>query len=128
MNYLAIDWGKSKIGLATGNEEMKMASPFLILKNDKNLFIELEKIITDQDIEAVVIGRPISLAGGKIMSEEFNFFIEKFKDLKVEIILEDERLSTKMAQSMMHDFKKSDKANDDAVAACVILQNYLSRL
>lgn len=128
MNYLGIDWGKAKIGLATGGDEVKIASSLLILENKKDWIERLKKVIESEMIDVIVIGQPVSLKGSDEMSQEFDYFISQIKKLGKKIIFEDERLSTKMAQGLMRDFKKTKRANDDDVAASIILQNYLDKL
>ena len=128
MNYLGLDWGKSKIGLAIGSDETKIASPILILKNDKNAFSELEKIVETEQAEVIVIGKPQSMAGHSGLDKDFIVFVEQIKKLGLKVELEDERLSTKQAQGLMRDFKKTKRAEDDDVAATVILQSYLDKL
>ncbi len=45
MNYLAIDYGSKNIGLAVAVEGV--IEPILSIKNDKNLFENIKKTISD---------------------------------------------------------------------------------
>ena len=130
MNYLGIDWGKVKIGLALGSDELKIASPILILSyhNVQEVLDKLRELILLEKIDKIVVGRPISLSGGKIISKEIENFIARLQSLGREIILEDERLSTKLAQSFKKQFQCCHKVGDDDIAAAAILQNYFDKM
>ena len=127
MNILGIDWGKSKIGLAIGSTEVRVASPFKVLKitDFENL---IKQIIDKENVELIVLGKPVSLSGETNLSQEFNKFVLELEKLNLKIILEDERLSTRSAQTLSRDFKKTKRANDDDIAASVILQSYLDKI
>jgi putative holliday junction resolvase len=129
MKYLGLDWGKSKIGIAMGSDETKIASPILIL-NYKSM-AEVEKKMIDliklEEIETIVIGKPVSLSGHENFSEEFNEFVSLIEKLGVKVEFEDERLSTKYAASLKKQFTGYNKVGDDDIAAAAILQTYLDK-
>jgi putative Holliday junction resolvase len=127
MQYLGIDWGKSKIGLATGSDETRIASPFKLVKYQdiEELLTDLKEIIKTEQIDTLIIGKPVQITGKKKLTKDFLQFVEILKQLKVPIELEDERLSTKAAQQLMKGRKT--KLSDDVVAAMLILQAYLDR-
>jgi putative Holliday junction resolvase len=127
MQYLGIDWGKSKIGLATGSDETRIASPFKLVKYQdiEELLTELKEIIKTEQIDTIIIGKPVKLTGKKKLAQDFLQFVENLKQLKVPIKLEHERLSTKAAQQLIKGKKK--QLPDDVIAAMLILQAYLDR-
>ncbi|MFH0780103.1 MAG: Holliday junction resolvase RuvX [Parcubacteria group bacterium] len=129
MNYLGIDWGMKKIGLALAGGEMKMASPLLVLdhKNIDETLAKIKSIINKEDIGFIVLGKPVSLSGSENYSGEFNRFAEGLKSLNVQTDLQDERLSTKYAARLKRQFKGHKKIKDDDIAAAAILQSYLDR-
>jgi putative Holliday junction resolvase len=128
IKYLGVDWGEKRIGLALGDSETKIASPFKVVGN----IDEVVKIIKDEDIDIVVIGKPISItnpehSGLQIANKEYNNFIGKFKkQLNIPIEFIDERLTSKAADALCGD--KKTKAARDAIAAMLILQAYLDDL
>jgi putative Holliday junction resolvase len=128
MNYLGIDWGKSKIGLATGSDELKIASPFKVLKYQGvgQSVGEIDEIIREENVEKVIIGKPVSLEGEENLAEAFYDFVKTIQALGVEVELEDERLTTKMSQRLTLAEKR--KIEDDQVAAMLILQSYFDRM
>ena len=124
MNYLGIDWGTKKIGLATGSDELKIASPFLVIK--ENYPEKIQQIIRDENIEVVVLGQPISMSGQDNTSQKFKDFTAWLKTLPVEVKIEDERLSTKMSQKLLQGTNIHQE--DDAVAAACILDGFFAKM
>jgi len=123
MRLLGIDYGESKIGLAIGDDITKMALPFKILKeSDMAKQVELiDQTIKVESIDLIVIGLPMSLQQNITeQTEHTQIFIKALKDRGIEVELEDERLSSKAAQSL-------GIKEDDAVAAMQILQTYIDR-
>lgn len=123
MRLLGIDYGESKIGLAIGDDITKMALPFKILKeSDMAKQVELiNQTIKVESIDLIVIGLPMSLQQNITeQTEHTQIFIKALKDRGIEVELEDERLSSKAAQSL-------GIKEDDAVAAMQILQTYIDR-
>jgi putative holliday junction resolvase len=123
MNYLGIDYGESKIGLAKASEEIRLALPFKIIFNTKNLIEDLEKIILEESITRIIVGYPITLKGevgnaAKLVDD----FIQKISVFSLPIERQDERFSTKSS------FTYSKKEKEDSSAATLILQTYLDSL
>jgi putative Holliday junction resolvase len=124
MKYLSIDYGDKKVGLAIGDDEVKIASPFSVLENDNKLMINLTSIIETENIESVVIGLPLGLAGQQSAQyKKVRRFITKLVDeINIPIIEEDEKLTSAYAQKL-----GSGKIDDD-VAAMIILQSYFDKI
>lgn len=122
MRFLGIDWGEKRIGLALGDSETKIATPFLVV----NRLEEIKKIISQEEIGEIVIGLPLKMGGGDKLSDEFAGFLNKLKGgVKIPIREIDERLSSKAADALTGD--KKTKAPRDAVAAMLILQSFLDK-
>lgn len=125
---LGIDYGRSKIGLALADEQLKIAVPYKIIKNKgkKIVLQELEKICEEENVKQIIIGEPSRLTNNnKEIILEIEKFIKEIKTfLKIPIELEDERMTTKMAQALL---KGTKIKNDDSVAAMIILQGYLDK-
>ena len=130
MNYLGLDWGRRKIGMALGSDVTKIASPILILsyKHIEEIMKKIQQIIIQEEIKVVVVGRPVRLSGEEGVTKEFEKFVQRISALGLEVRQEDERLSTKMAQSIKKQFAGGHKVGDDDIAAAAILQNYFDKL
>lgn len=123
MKLLGIDYGEAKIGLAIADDTTKMAVPFKIVK-EKELSKQVDLIIETiaaEEIDLVIIGLPMSLQQNVTeQTEHTKIFIDALKAKGVSVEIEDERLSSKAAQSL-------GIKEDDAVAAMQILQTYIDR-
>jgi putative Holliday junction resolvase len=123
MRYLGIDWGEKRIGLALGDSETKIATPFKVVGG----IGEIARIVKDENIGAVVVGAPLKMRNAKLrMQDEFLEFLNSLKKkINIPVKTIDERLSSKQADALAGN--KKTKAPRDAIAAMLILQNYLDR-
>lgn len=126
---LGIDYGSKRIGLALADEEVKIAVPYITLENKgwRENFKELQKIIGEEDIHAVVMGLPLGLSGKETeQTKETRKFFQFLEGvLPIPVILEDERLSSKQVDALAKKIKK--RLDRDSVAAMLILQTYLDK-
>ena len=108
MKILGIDYGLKRVGLALA-DTLFVASPFLTLKNDKNIFNELKNICEKENIELIVVGLPKTLRGGESeqtkLTNEFANKLKKFTNLSIE--MQDERFTTKIFED--YHLKKDKK-------------------
>ncbi len=129
MKLLGIDYGRKRVGLAIGDDQMKIASPFKTVQNGKQIIDEIKKICYNEKAEKVIIGIPKHLSGRK---HELTSEIKKFGDLLegklgLPIIYEDERLTSRVAQEKSKGLSKN-KEKLDELSAQEILQSYLDKL
>ncbi len=127
-NYLGIDWGVSKVGIALADGETRMAFTYDTLKNDKNFLKKLLEIIFKEKIETIVIGVPMyknkkkEIFGGEKLGE----MIEKNIKNGVKIKYQNEMFSTKIAErNLIERGVKKIKRFDDAESARIILESWL---
>ncbi len=91
MKYLAIDYGKKYIGLAVSDSAGKVAMPLKVLENNHVFFDELKKIISEQSVDEIVLGKSENLKGeNNFIQKEIDILKEKLEnlDLKVHLINE----------------------------------------
>lgn len=125
MRYLGIDYGKKKIGLAFGSDEIKIASPFGIIRHDEDIIQKIKDIVKKEGIDVLVVGMPQG-TGHEVV--KYVLEVRTFADnIGLETVLPvvtfDESFTTAEAIRLMRDSKQ--KGADDAVAAMVMLQSYL---
>ncbi len=132
MRVLAIDYGRSRVGLAISDPTCTISQPLEVVATSRALE-EIRKIIEDMDVKLVVIGLPINMNGteGK-MAEEVRAFAEELKGRlgDVEIVFWDERLTSFEAQQLMSQAGlkwKKYKSKIDKVAASLILKSFLEK-
>lgn len=133
MTYLGLDLGTKTLGISKSSGII--ASPYKTLRHNEDydyLLKELEKIVHDEKIDKIVLGLPKNM--NNTMSEMaeivLNFKSEIEKRFKVEVILEDERLTSKISNDVLTNYdisRQKRKKRVDGVASVVILQSYLNR-
>lgn len=124
MNYLAIDYGLSKIGLAISHGSL--SQPYQVIP-EKSCLKFIPRILEQEKIDKIIIG--ISEGKSKEITEKFAGKLSKITTIPVIFI--DETLSTYDAKKKMIEAGKSQKfrrEKEDAVAAALILQSYLDSL
>lgn len=138
VRVLGIDYGARRIGLALSDATATLASPWRLVQRPPSEAETLRMMITeiaalaanDDGLEAVVVGWPRRLNGSPTQQtpivEAFARALEA--RVGVPVVLQDERLSSREAESRLAaretDWRKR-KAKLDAAAAAVILQDYL---
>ncbi|MBP9802774.1 MAG: Holliday junction resolvase RuvX [Candidatus Pacebacteria bacterium] len=137
MKYLGIDFGTKRVGIAISDENGTFAFPKTILKNDKQLILNLGTIIQNEKIESIVIGESLNEQGlaNKVNQDIKNFIEILNKEFNLPIEKEKEFFSSfeahgRLGKESMSDRKtKIEKGNDlDSKAAAIILQRYLDKL
>ena len=132
MKTMGIDFGLARIGIALSDETKFLATPYQTYRRtneqqDINYFVEL---IKSKNVDEIVCGLPMNMAGEEqeiaLKTREFMAKLNEQTNIKIEFV--DERLSSLMAEEMLkvteRDWKKR-KEKLDAVAASIILQDYL---
>lgn len=131
MKYLALDYGKARVGLALGDSETKLALGKGILEglSQNALITKIKAIVTFENIDSIIIGLPLNMEGQPTeMTNEVQLFVEKLRNhMTIPVQTVDERLTSKMADTLLRDVPKA-KRKQDQVAAQIILQNYLDQL
>ncbi len=136
MRYLGLDLGTKTLGVALSDKLNLIASSLDVLRfdnEDYNSLLEKVKLIKEQyEITTIVLGLPKnmnnSLGSRALVTMDFKKMLEDYLD--IEVILEDERLTTVQAHSYMieNNYSRAHKKKKvDSVAACIILQTYLDK-
>lgn len=127
MRLLGIDYGEKKIGLAFGESAAKVALPLEVIRNEGEMIFDiLKKKIESEGIDAVVVGVPLSTGahhGQEQLERNRAFIAELKKRVSVPIFEEDESFTT--AESLRLQVEEGAEAEEDALAAMIILQAYL---
>ena len=126
-NFLALDVGEKRIGLAMADSQVRIAVPFGWVANDERVMEELAEIMLRHDISLVVVGYPRNQSGEPTQQTEFVVdFVRQLSqlDMNAEIAYQDESLTSVQAEQRLAG-KIKDKGDIDAEAASIILQDYL---
>lgn len=134
MRYLGLDLGTRTLGISLSDTTYTIATAFKTIRYNEDdyevLLLELDSIIKEFNISKIILGYPknmnntigprgeMALEFKKILENEFN----------IEVVMQDERLSTVEATNYMIDqnlSRKKRKKKVDSLAANIILQRYL---
>ena len=134
MRYLGLDLGTKSLGLALSDRTGLIASFYknISYTDEDKLLEEIKDIVEKEHVEKLVLGLPKNMDNslGWRSTETIEFKEKLEKMLDKEVILEDERLTTKISENMLIDFdlsRKKRKKVIDGVSAVIILQSYLDR-
>ena len=147
---LALDYGRARIGLALADSQARIAQPHDTLErvNRNEDMRRLREFVRDHNVGLIVVGLPLRLDGSHgDMAEETTRFANRLrKQLGVPVVMMDERLTSWEAERILeeelgrritHETTRDGKRKlirnaqgkytVDAIAAMVILREYLSR-
>lgn len=126
-NYLSLDIGTKRIGVAVALSGVTIAQPLTTLDVDSNEKNKIIDIIKDLKIDLVVVGYPRNQKGE--LSEQTRFtekFIASLRNDLPKIVFQDESLTSVLAEEALKTIGKPYKKSDiDSKAAAIILQDYL---
>tara|TARA_Y100000590_G_scaffold461163_1_gene622125 strand:+ start:904 stop:1320 length:417 start_codon:yes stop_codon:yes gene_type:complete len=131
---LGVDYGDVRVGLALSDTTKLIASPFKTIQNKNSglLISKLKEIISENDVESIVVGFPIGMKGQDTnQTVKVKDFIQSLSTLCLPIFLEDERLSSIAAKKslFMENIKTGhNKEIIDQRAAAIVLQQFLDRI
>lgn len=131
MNYLGIDWGEKRIGLAYADEVgIAVPLPAAVAASKKARLQHLERMIKERRIQEIVCGYPLNMNGSVgFKAKEVDVFIAEIeKRFRLPIHRTDERLSShSVEQGFKGQKKKPDRRSGDidSRAAALILQDFI---
>ena len=131
---LGIDAGERRVGLALSDETRLLATPLRVLSRGARLAPVLDtlaEIVRREGVTLLVVGLPLNADGtaGRQARRARDFAHVAARVTGVPVIMWDERLSTREAEAIVHAQGRSirQRKDLDAIAAAVILQDYLDR-
>jgi len=133
MRLMGLDLGERRIGVAVSDPSRVLARGIEVIER-RSVEKDLEAIarLTEEyEVEAMVVGFPRRLNGtaGEEARKAEAFAAQIEAHLGLPVILWDERLSTvRAARALAEGGKRKRRLGIDAVAAVVILQDYLDSL
>jgi len=134
MKILGLDLGSKTLGMAISDYLEIIANPlgtFYFRDNDLESALEnTEKVVKEHDVKKIVLGLPKHMNGDIGIQAEYCLRFKKMLEdkLALEVIMIDERLTSRIAERVMIKAdisRKKRKLNVDKLAASIILQSYL---
>lgn len=137
MRILGLDLGTRTLGMALSDETGTIASAFKTIRFEEACYDELLQpildVVQEYHVQKIVLGFPKNMnntVGERgLTTQMFQQKLESF--LNMEVVLQDERLSTVEATNYMicaDMSRKKRKKKVDSLAASIILQTYLDRM
>ena len=136
MRYLGLDLGTKTLGIAKSDAMGIIASSYKLLKFEnedyESLINPLKEVITELKVDKLVLGLPKNMDNSLGFASERSLNFKKLieDNIDIEVILQDERLSSVEANNLMimgDTSRKNRKEKVDALAATIILQRYLDQ-
>jgi putative Holliday junction resolvase len=131
MAIAALDLGARRIGIAVTDADGLSAHPLRTIER-RSFGADLEAIrhaLGSRQIDCLVVGLPVNMDGseGPMARHARNFAARIGQAFGIEVKLQDERLSSFEAEERLGNSVRRGKKKQaiDAVAAVVILENYL---
>ncbi len=97
---LALDCGTRRTGVAISdkNQSIAFARPELEHRSKEECLVQIQKLLTEENIVAIVMGRPIKLDGTETeQTQKVDDFAEGLSAFGLPILMSDERLSSHFA-------------------------------
>ncbi|MXP56690.1 Holliday junction resolvase RuvX [Pantoea sp. Mhis] len=129
---LSFDFGTHSIGIAIGQKLTGTAHALTTIKAQKGIpnWNQIESVIKEWLPNYIVVGLPLNMDGSEqqLTCKVYEFANSLFKRFKIPVALQDERLSTVEAKSLLFErggYRALKKSQVDSQAAVIILQNWL---
>lgn len=132
MKIMALDVGRSRIGVAFSDPDQTLAFPHAAIDraSEPEDIAAVLDLAQESDVQDIVVGLPLSLSGeaGPQAREVTRFARSLSARAEVPVTTLDERYSTVQAERLMRQAGQQPSRNRpdvDAMAAAIILQSYL---
>jgi putative Holliday junction resolvase len=125
LRALALDHGSARAGVALSDPTGTLATPLEpVARPDSDAGLEeIAQLVRERDVETVVVGLPLTLAGGEsAQTAQAREFAARLADVvaPVPVQLHDERLTTAQAR------RAGGEASEDSRAAAHLLEAWLA--
>ena len=133
--YLGIDFGKKRTGISI-SDCIKVVSFPLVTIETNSLLDFLKELSTKENIEKIIIGKPLKLNNMvHDLEEDIIDFVKSLNKFFPEITIEriDERYTSKISKKIIHQLHskkkiRMDKSIIDKISASLILESYLIKM
>jgi putative Holliday junction resolvase len=131
--YLALDVGDERIGVAISDARGLLARPLEVVPRRAGpaSFVRIQELVEQHGVGAIIVGMPLLSDGreGRQVESVKAYLRGLQAHVAIPIVTWDERGSTRRATEIMvqnQSSRRRQRRTSDAVAAAVILQDYIS--
>lgn len=131
--FLGLDPGERRIGVAVSNGSGSMVFPRPYVLVDGTEMVVVSRLVHEEQIDAVVVGRPLNLQGARSPStDRADLFAQAVTEVvaPIPVYRVDERFSTVTAQRQLHEAgvrSSEERSRIDSAAAAVMLEHFLDQ-
>lgn len=136
MRILGFDLGTRTLGISISDETCTISTVYSTLRFEEgdydSIIPKIKEIVDKENVSTIVLGLPKNMNNSygdrALTTLEFKEKLEE--NMNVEVIMQDERLTTVEATNYMLETdisRKKRKKKIDSLAANIILQTYLDR-
>lgn len=124
--YLGLDVGEKRIGVAIADDSVRIAIAYDTIAVDGSEIATIAEIALRQGATILVVGYPRNQSGEETAQTAYVAeFAQQLTDIG-EVVFQDESLTSVIAEQRLQAEKKPyTKGDIDAMAAALILQDYL---
>ena len=135
MNFLGIDHGDKRMGIAASDSLGMLAHPleFIHAQPFDKFLKRLKEILVERETEQIIVGMPRNMDGsiGSQALKVQDFVAVLKKSVVIPVLTWDERLTSVMAEDKLREAgmdAREAKKKVDASAAAVMLQDYMDSI
>lgn len=127
---LALDIGDKRIGVALASRIARLPAPLTVIERsaETDPSEAVVKLVQETDADTVVVGLPRDMKGQETEQTRIVRHLAKELEAKlsVPVVMQDEAVTSVMAEERLRDRGKAyTKGDIDAEAAAIILEDYL---
>jgi putative Holliday junction resolvase len=128
-SFVALDVGEKRIGVAVGDSGVRIAVPLTTIEVDGTEIAQIAKIVIEEKADVVVVGYPRNQSGEATAQTAYvETFAKQLTDIAPKLVFQDESLTSVLAEQRLQSYKKPySKGDIDALAAAIILQDYMEQ-
>ena len=127
VSLVCLDVGEKRIGVAVGDNRIKIAVPFDTVEVNGDEIQAIAKIYANQRADVLVVGYPRNQSGESTAQTAYvEDFTTRLSGVSDKIVFQDESLTSVLAEQRLKSHNRPYAKGDiDAQAAAIILQDYL---
>jgi putative Holliday junction resolvase len=128
-SYVALDVGEKRIGVAIGDSGVRIAVAFDTIVTDGGEIERIARIVAEEKADVLVVGYPRNQSGEPTAQTAYvESFTRGLTGIAPKIVFQDESLTSVLAEQRLQSHKKPyTKGDIDALAAAMILQDYMEQ-
>ncbi|MDN5274889.1 MAG: Holliday junction resolvase YqgF [Candidatus Saccharibacteria bacterium] len=128
-SFLALDVGEKRIGVAVGDDMVRIAVPLDTIEVDGAELERIARLVIDENVDTVVVGYPRNQSGEPTLQTEYvENFARQLTDIAPKLVFQDESLTSVLAEQQLKKYGKPyTKGDIDAQAAALILTDFLEQ-